>query len=400
MSRLAGLRTRTWLRFFNVTLLCGHFVAACTSGTWTPPGEQTVAPTTIPSPTGTAPASAAAEATEEISIPAARIDERMNTLVERIPLAGLALGIHFNGEVYERGYGLANTESGTPVTETTVFKIASLTKSFTAAAILRLAEEGKLSLDDPLTRFLPQIPVYAQGILVRQLLNHTSGLPEWSVDEAQEALPEGFSTAQAVDYYFHTTAQLEFEPGESWSYTNVGYFMLGAIIEHVSGMPYDGYLRETFFEPLGLHSTHDCSSRSDALPAGYHSRQTGLEMARSSDLRFLGAAGALCSTTGDLLRWLHALRNGTAVGPESWEQMITRDRLPGGEALEYGFGFVVQQADQGLLIMHEGATAGFNSYFAYYPDHDLSLVLLTNTDGFDPDLQSIASLLADMLVRE
>ncbi|HSL31483.1 MAG TPA: serine hydrolase domain-containing protein, partial [Anaerolineales bacterium] len=235
---------------------------------------------------------------------------------------------------------------------------------------------------------------------VRHLLDHTSGLPEWSADAAQEALPESFTTGEAVEYYFGTQQQLEFEPGESWSYNNIGYFLLGAIIENVTGMSYDAYLASAFFEPLDMDSIHDCADGLEGLPTGYHSRAAGLETARPSNLRLLGAAGALCSHVGDLLTWLETLSSGNVISPQIWEQMVTATELPSGEITDYGLGFVVQQADQGTLIMHEGATAGFNSYFGYYPDHNLSIVLLTNTDGFDPDLRSIASLLADMILRE
>ena len=388
---------RMLLRLFQIALVCSLFLASCTSETPTAPPIQTDEPPTVQSSTITPPAT---HPPEENTIPSGRIDDRLNTLVERIPLAGLAVGIHFRGELYEQGYGLADLDSGEPVTETTVFKIASLTKSFTAAAILRLVEEGQLSLDDPISSFIHGTPAYAEEILVRHLLDHTSGLPEWSVDEVQEALPETFSTAEAVDYYFNTAQQLEFEPGESWNYNNVGYYLLGAIIENVTGMRYDDYLLSSFFQSLEMNYTYDCITGSEELPTGYHSRARGLETARSLNLRFLAAAGALCSNVGDLLKWLEALSSGKVVSPEAWEQMITPTELPSGESTDYGLGLVIQQADLGTVVMHEGATAGFNSYFAYYPEHDLKIVLLTNTDGVDPDLRSIASLLADMILRE
>ena len=406
MSRLARSRTHhqktRWivLRFISVALAYGLFLASCSSATSTPLSTGTLVPPTALSATGTPPATPTVGALIGNTIPSTRIDDRLNTLVERLPLAGLAVGIHFRDELYEQGYGLADLESGEPVKATTAFKIASLTKSFTAAAILRLVEEGRLSLDDPITRFIPGTPAYAEEILVRHLLDHTSGLPEWSVDTAQEALPEAFSTAEAIDYYFRSTAQLEFQPGKSWSYNNVGYFLLGAIIENVTGMSYDDYLRAAFFEPLEMHFTYDCADTREGLPSGYHSRATGLETVRPSNLRFLGAAGALCSNVGDLLKWLEALSSRKVISPEAWEQMVTSTQLPSGETTDYGLGFVVQQADQGTVILHEGATAGFNSYFAYYPEHDLYLVLLTNTDSFDPDLRTIASLIVDMTLRK
>jgi CubicO group peptidase (beta-lactamase class C family) len=281
-----------------------------------------------------------------------------------------------------------------------VFKIASLTKSFTAAAILRLSEEGKLRLDDPIARSLPGTPDLAKNIQVQQLLNHTSGLPDWSIDAAQEALPDPFTTAQAIEYYFSTVQNLEFEPGQTSSYNNAGYFLLGAIIENVSGMTYDRYFESTFFKPLGLDSTGECNSQFDSVASGYHTVDKQLEVAGPSNLRLLGGAGALCSTVGDLLRWLDALAHGKVVRPEMWNQMIARTKLSDGQVVNYGFGLAIEEDRKGPEISHDGVTAGFNSFFAYYPEHELSIVLLTNTDGFDPPLRGIASSLTSMLLQE
>ena len=385
----------TSFKLFSLILACSLCLIACVPATASLTATQQVEA----GRTGTPTATPSLEAAEEDTFPSTDIDTRMNNLVERVPLAGIALAIHFKDEFYEKGYGGADFESGEPITEETVFKIASLTKSFTAAAILRLAEEGKLSLDDPIARFIPGTPPLAEDILVRHLLNHTSGLPEWSVDTAQETLPDTFTTAEAVQYYFSTVQDLEFEPGESWSYNNVGYFLLGAIIENITGMRYDEYFKKIFFEPLALNSTYDCTSQAEGLPVGYHSVDRQLNIARSSNLHLAAAAGALCSNAGDLLRWLDALSHGKVVRPETWQQMVTPARVSGGEPLDYGFGFVITESDQGTLIMHEGATAGFNSFLVYYPEHELSIVLLTNTDGFDPTLRSIASMLAEIVLQ-
>ena len=122
-------------------------------------------------------------------------------------------------------------------------------------------------------------------------------------------------------------------------------------------------------------------------------------MANPSNLELGGAAAALCSSVGDLLRWQAALTSGNVIRPESWERMITPEQLSGGRFLDYGFGVSVQQSDFGTAIMHEGATAGFNSYFVYYPEQDLNIVLLSNTDGFDPSLRALAGLLAELLLQ-
>ena len=379
----------------NVIVLCSLFATSCgpsrTSVQATPTLEifpATGTPGITPAPT----------APVEPKLPSAEIDTRMAKLIDVVPLAGLAIGIQYKNEIYEQGYGSADVENRKPVTAETVFPIASLTKSFTAAAILRLREEGKLRLDDPISRFLPGTPEMAKDVQIRYLLNHTSGLPDWSIDAAQEALPERFTTDQAVAYYFSTVQSLEFEPGEASSYNNAGYFLLGAVIEKASGMMYEEYLKETFFGPLGLNSSGECSSEPEVL--GYHSINKQLEEARPSNLKLLGAAGGLCSNVGDLLKWLDTLRHGQASRQETWEQMIQQTVLPDGRRVEYGFGLVIEEDTLGPEISHDGVTAGFNSLFIYYPEHDLSIVLLTNTDGFDPALRGIASSLASDLLRE
>jgi CubicO group peptidase (beta-lactamase class C family) len=163
-------------------------------------------------------------------------------------------------------------------------------------------------------------------------------------------------------------------------------------------MTYSEYLTGTFFEPLGLNSSGECSPQADLL--GYHSVNKQLEEARPSNLKLLGAAGGLCSNVGDLLKWLDALRHGKAIQPSTWEQMIKQTELSDGQAVEYGFGLVVEEDTLGPEISHDGVTAGFNSFFIYYPEHELSIVLLTNTDGFDPAMRGVASSLAADLLRE
>ena len=340
------------------------------------------------------------EPVEETSLPFIEIDELMNELVNQAPLAGIALGVQYKEASYTQGYGLADIAGGAPVTAQTVFKIASLTKAITAAAILRLSEEGRISLDDPISSFIPETPTIAKEIRVRHLLNHTSGLPDWSINKAPEALPENFTTAQAVEYYFSTVLQLEFEPGEAWSYSNIGYFLLGAIIENVSGMRYAEYFQANFFEPLALHSFKECSPQVDALAVGYHLENKQFEIAPSSDLRLAGAAAGLCGHVADLLTWQIALTHAKVIPSELWVQMITPDQLSDGRFLDYGFGVSVQETAQGSAIMHEGATAGFNSFFIYYPQHDLNIVLLTNTDGpFDSHLRAMSYLVAEKVLQ-
>jgi D-alanyl-D-alanine carboxypeptidase len=396
---------RNWFTYSaaaNLIIVLGLFTTSCTPSssmngqhTQTPEPLKTLIVTQTPAITLTPEISPS----EAARIPSTEIDALMGKLVDQTPLAGIAIGVHFKDEFYERGYGLAELSSREPVTTQTVFKIASLTKAMTAAAILRLGDEGKLSLDDPISRFIPGTPDVAKNILVRHLLNHTSGLPDWSIDTAQETLPENFTAAQAVEYYFSSMQKLDFEPGKVWAYTNIGYFLLGAIVEDVSGMPYQEYLRTTFFEPLELPSFSACDSQIETLAVGYHSVNKQFEVAHPSNLKLLGAAGGLCSNIADLLKWQVALTHAKVITPELWNRMSTPDTLSDGSPLDYGFGVSVKTGEHGQAIMHDGATAGFNSFFVYFPEHDLNIVLLTNTDGFDSHLRAFAFLVASKLLR-
>ena len=170
------------------------------------------------------------------------------------------------------------------------------------------------------------------------------------------------------------------------------------MIENVSGMAYDEYLKVNFFGPLELHSIGECTSETDLLATGHHAIDKQFEIANPSNLKLGGAAAALCGNVGDLLRWQVALTEGRVIRLESWERMITPEKLSDGQPLDYGFGVSVQQSGNGSALMHEGATAGFNSFFIYYPEQDLNIILLSNTDGFDPSLWSIASLIASILL--
>jgi D-alanyl-D-alanine carboxypeptidase len=385
---LKGNKISTLL--INLMIVLSLFIVSCTPVTSTPTPAPTMDVTDTPSATFTP------QPTVEINIPAAEIDALLNKLVEQTPLAGIALGVQYKGAFYEQGYGLADVALREPVTTQTVFKIASLTKATTAAAILQLEEEGQLSLNDPISKFFPDVPEAVKNIQVRHLLNHTSGLYDVSIDEAQAALPETFTTEQAVEYYFKTIKTLDSEPGEFWSYNNAGYFLLGAIIETVTGMTYDEYFKRTFFEPLALPSIEECPAQAKLLAVGHHAVNGGFEVANPSNLKLAGAAGALCSNVGDLLRWQIAL---THDHPELWDRMITLETTLEGRLLDYGYGVSVQTGNQGPMMMHDGATAGFNSFFIYYPEKDLNIVLLTNTDGFDSHLRAFASLVASKILR-
>lgn len=295
---------------------------------------------------------------------------------------GAAVGVELRGERYEACRGLANLEWRAPVDADTVFRIASLTKSFTAAAIVRLAEDGKLGLDDPIDRHLPNFSA-AGGIILRHLLNHMSGVGDYTMD------PDFMGRRVRND---HSTAELvaiiaalprDFAPGERCVYNNAGYVLLGAVIEACSSLTYADYLRQAFFAPLGLAHTrylHD----DELVPkraAGY-SRTPDLRPAPPLAMTNPHGAGALGSTVGDLLTWFRALREGRVVSSAGYRAMTAPARPRDGRDLTRGFGLFRYSLHGDTVISHSGEIFGFRAHFAHWPAHELTVVALANSSPF------------------
>lgn len=303
------------------------------------------------------------------------VREEMRT--HRIP--GVALMVIKDGqELKTVVYGLANLELSVPVHSNTVFEIGSLTKQFTAAGILLLQQQGKLSVDDPIARHLPAAPDAWTHITIRHLLTHTSGIKsytgmngfEWSKHLTQTQF------IQAV-----AAAPTDFAPGAAWKYSNSGYNLLGFILENVSGRSYWQFLRENIWRPLGMNATTD---RNPGViitnrAAGYE-QTNRLHINRDYDLTDIFSAGAIVSTVGDLARWHGALDGQSLLTPESKAQMWTPARLNDGQATSYGFGWFIQTLDGHRNIGHNGATSGFSASGQRYPDDGLNVIVLTNTD--------------------
>ena len=242
--------------------------------------------------------------------------------------------------VLRKGYGLANIELSVPVAPEMVFRIGSVTKQFTAAAILKLVEAGKLSLSDEIGRFLPDYPAPGRRITVEQLLNHTSGIrsltgmPAWASHTREDWTP-----AQLIAFF--QNEPLDFEPGTGWKYNNSGYVLLGAIIEKVSGKRYEDFLAETIFRPLGMERTR-YGSDAPIIPGrveGYQRTPGGIVNAPYLSMTQPYSAGALVSTVDDLARWQAALDRDGLLSAESRRRMWTPVTLPDGTGTRYGFGW-------------------------------------------------------------
>lgn len=324
--------------------------------------------------------SVAAAPTEEL---ASRVDRLVENAMRESQTPAISVGIEKGGEiVLARGYGLSDVENSVKATENTVYRIGSVTKQFTAAAILLLVEDGKLSLDDDLSSLLPDYPTHGERITVDQLLNHTNGIkgytemPEfWKrgrEDLDHEAMMELFGEAP-----------LEFAPGERWQYSNSAYYLLGVIIENRSEKSYTDFLRERIFEPLGLEQSWylDNTPIVPNRAAGYEVRDSEVVNDDPLSMRLPYSAGSLGSSVVDLLAWQRALRDGRLLQPESYRRMITPGHLNDGDALTYGYGLSVGSMQGRRKIGHGGGINGFRSQISWYPDDDVAVVVLCNAGG-------------------
>ena len=331
---------------------------------------------------------------------AARVDAIVQEALGGEGAVGISVAVMRGDEtVYAKAHGLAELEFAARADAETLFRIGSITKQFTAAAILKLSERGELSVDDPLTRFLPDYPTHGREITLRHLLTHTSGVHcytelgrEWELVQARE-----LSDAELVALW--KDRPLDFAPGERWSYSNSGYYLLGMVIAKVTGRSYAEFLRETFFEPLELTRTR-YDSNGEVIPnraQGYGFGDGALWNDRLLGMSQPGAAGGLISTAGDLVRWQRALVTGRVVTPESYLEMTTPYMLASGRETGYGMGLQLDTRAGEECVWHGGAIPGFNSVLLYFPGAELAVAVLSNSQGLRADalgLQLAEALLA------
>ena len=302
----------------------------------------------------------------------------------RAPSAAFAV-IRGNDTLAYGAHGLADVGTWRAPTATTIYQIGSITKQFTSAAIMKLVDQGRVKLDDDLSKYVPQFPLQGKKVSIRQLLNHTSGIhsytssPGWQKTWADELSPDAIVAFVAADTF-------DFAPGTGYRYNNTGYVLLGMVIEKASGQRYAKYLEEQFFKPLGLRQTSYCPSKTSdpAFALGYSKGPGGTARAQFLDLSHPFSAGALCSTVGDFAKWQRALDGGQVVAPASYALMTTADTLIGGRRISYGFGLVPGEFNGHKTISHTGGIPGFATAATYVPDDSLSIVVYTNYDGESP----------------
>lgn len=305
-------------------------------------------------------------------------------------MPGAAVLVARDGQIlFQGGYGLADVDKKTPITPETKFRIGSVTKQFTAAAILNLAEQGKLAIGDPLAKYFPAVP-NASKITLRHLLTHTSGLhsytdrPDFLAGVTKPVAPADLIASMAKD-------APDFEPGTNFKYCNSGYFLLGEIVAQVSGQSLGEYLRTTFFKPLGMKDTgiYINATPPPGAALGYAVHNGVATVAVDWDMSWAGGAGAIYSTVGDLFHWTEALHGGRVVNADSLKAMTTPNPLPAGvDGLNYGFGLVVSEIERLPTIWHNGGLNGWSSNLMWLPQQRVTLVALANAlppaPGFNP----------------
>ena len=308
-----------------------------------------------------------------------KVDDFVKAEMEQRHIPGLALKVICAGaETKTAAYGLANVELQSPARPETIFEIGSLTKQFTAACILLLAQEGKLSLDDKLSRHLTNTPAAWSNITVRHLLTHSSGLKNYTGLPGFE-LTKHLTQAQFVKAL--GAQPMDFAPGEQAKYCNSGFNLLGFIVENVSGKNYWAFLAERIWGPLGMSASTNrdpvilVPNRAD----GYIFKDGALHN-RDSDLTDVFSAGAIVSTVGDLAKWNAALDTDKLLNASSKAQMWTANKLNNGKETLYGFGWRIGEWKGHKNIGHSGSTSGFSASLQRFPDDELAVILLCNSD--------------------
>jgi len=324
---------------------------------------------------------AAASTLEEV------VDSMANEAVESGSTPGLSVGVADGDEILlAKGYGLADVELSVPASAKTVYRIGSITKQFTAAAILLLAEDDGLALDDPITDFLPDYPSEGAAITVRHLLNHTSGIKSFTnMPSYRKEMRKDVSHEEIIDRF--KDVPLNFAPGEKFRYCNSGYYLLGVILEKASGESYADFLQERLFRPLSLESTcYDTQARIIPNRARGYSR-TGNEFRNTAYVSMTQpfSAGALASTVEDLITWQRGLVGGKLLTADSHQSMTTQGKLNDGRHTNYGLGLFVRKFDGHTALRHGGGIKGFRSDLTYLPEIDHTIVVLANCESARPE---------------
>ena len=307
------------------------------------------------------------------------MDQVVQSHVASHTFMGSVLVARGNEVIFSKGYGSADLEWDVPNSPSTKFRLGSVTKQFTAASILLLEERGKLSVNDPVKKYMPDAPAAWDNITIKHLLTHTSGIPNFtSFPDYPKLEPFTTTTAQLVARF--RDKPLDFAPGEKWNYSNSGYVLLTYLLEKVTGGTYETFVRENILTPLGMKDS-GVDSNAEVIhhrASGYVFQKGRFENAGFINMTVPQGAGALYSTTEDLLKWEQGLFGGKLLKPASLEKMTTPFKN------NYAFGLTVTTTGGHKRIEHGGGIEGFNTDLTYYPDDKMTVVVLSNVNGNAP----------------
>ena len=324
-----------------------------------------------------------------------RMDQIVQSYVANKQFMGSVLVARGGDVLFSKGYGSANLEWGIPDSPATKFRLGSVTKQFTAASILLLEERGKLNVEDPVKKYLPDAPAAWDKITIFHVLTHTAGIPNFTSFPDYASLEPFPTTAEKLVGRFRDKP-VDFEPGEKWSYSNSGYVLLGYLVEKISGESYGKFVQENIFTPLGMKdSGYDSNSAIiERRAAGYARGPNGtVTNAGYVDMTVPHAAGALYSTAEDLLRWEQGLFGGKLLSAASLQKMTTAFKS------DYAFGLQVHTVNKHKVIDHNGGIEGFSTMLAYYPEEKITVVVLANLTG-TPAPGDIATKLGALALGE
>ncbi|HJU72308.1 MAG TPA: serine hydrolase domain-containing protein, partial [Gemmatimonadaceae bacterium] len=294
-----------------------------------------------------------------------------------------------NDTLLFKAYGKADVEWNVPMHVDAMFEIGSIAKQFTAVAILQLRDQGKLSLDDEITKWLTDFDTHGNKVTLRHLLNHTSGIHDFTETQEFPALVGNRAWPRDSAYALIKRYPFDFATGSAQLYSNSGFWLLGLVVEKASGLSYEDYIEKKIFEPLGMRRSTYCNSYENVerRAHGYRTRNGQIMRAPTTMHTWGFAAGALCSTAADMITWLKALHGGKVLSPASYTEMITPGKLNEWATLRYGMGLGVYKDFNGLqLFEHGGVNAGFWTQVNWYPESQTGIVVLTNSPGsLDPE---------------
>lgn len=299
--------------------------------------------------------------------------------------------------LFRKAYGLAKVSENVALDPGMSLRVGSITKQFTAAAIMLLAEQGKLALSDKVGQYLPDFAGADSPVTIEHLLTHTSGIRNYTaLPHFAERMKSDVSVEDGIAFF--KDAKPEFAQGDRFAYSNSNYFLLGAIIERVSGMPYADFMARNIFEPLRLTHTR---IETDAAPAdviGYTQERRKVTVSPGYSMRWPYAAGALRTSVDDLALWDQAIVHGKLLKPESWQRMATSYRLHGTRATGYGYGLFIRSIRGKAAIEHGGDIGGFSADMMRFPQEEIFIAVLANNDAGDPAPDELAAKIAALVL--